>query len=89
MHHKRTMYLLEPTEEAKAAAKKRVTVVEYEDGAVSIRYRGVARRATKTGGPRKRGARRGGGRGGEAGRRGGGGRGRGGPPGRREADICD
>jgi transposase len=42
VHHKRTMYLLEPTEEAKAAAKKRVTVVEYEDGAVSIRYRGVA-----------------------------------------------
>jgi len=42
VHHKRTMYLLEPTEEAKAAAKKRVTVVEYEDGGVSIRYRGVA-----------------------------------------------
>jgi transposase len=41
VHHKRTMYLLEPTEEAKAAAKKRVTVVEYEDGGVSIRYRGV------------------------------------------------
>ena len=42
VHHKRTMYLLEPTEEAKAAANKRVTVVEYEDGGVSIRYRGVA-----------------------------------------------
>ena len=42
VHHKRTMYLLEPTEEAKAAARKRVTVVEYEDGGVSIRYRGVA-----------------------------------------------
>jgi hypothetical protein len=41
VHHKRTMYLLEPTEEAKAAARKRVTVVEYEDGRVSIRYRGV------------------------------------------------
>ena len=41
VHHKRTMYLLEPTEQAKAAAKKRVTVVEYEDGGVSIRYRGV------------------------------------------------
>ena len=36
------MYLLEPTEEAKAAARKRVTVVEYEDGGVSIRYGGVA-----------------------------------------------
>ena len=42
VHHKRTMYLLEPTEEAKAAAKKRVTVVEYEDGRVSIRFEGVA-----------------------------------------------
>jgi hypothetical protein len=41
-HHKRTMYLLEPTEEAKAAARKRVTVVEYEDGRVSIRFQGVA-----------------------------------------------
>jgi transposase len=41
VHHKRTMYLLEPTPEAKAAAKKRVTVVEYEDGRVSIRFQGV------------------------------------------------
>jgi hypothetical protein len=41
VHHKRTMYLLEPTEEAKAAARKRVTVVEYEDGRVSIRFQGV------------------------------------------------
>ena len=41
VQHKRTMYLLEPTEQAKGAAKKRVTVVEYEDGGVSIRYRGV------------------------------------------------
>jgi len=42
VHHKRTMYLLQPTEEAKAAAKKRVTVVEYEDGRVSIRFEGIA-----------------------------------------------
>jgi hypothetical protein len=42
VHHKRTMYLLEPTEEAKAAAKKHVSVVEYEDGRVSIRFQGVA-----------------------------------------------
>ena len=35
VHHKRTMYILQPTEEAKAAAKKRVTVVEYEDGRVT------------------------------------------------------
>jgi hypothetical protein len=41
VHHKRTMYLLEPTAQAKAAAKKRVTVVEYEDGRVSIRFEGV------------------------------------------------
>ena len=41
VHHKRTMYLLEPTEEAKAAARKRVTVFEYEDGRVSIRFQGV------------------------------------------------
>ena len=41
VHHKRTMYLLEPTEEAKAAARKQVTVVEHEDGGVSIRYRGI------------------------------------------------
>jgi hypothetical protein len=42
VHHKRTMYLLEPTEEAKAVARKHVTVVEYEDGRVSIRFQGVA-----------------------------------------------
>jgi len=42
VHHKRTMYLLEPTAQAKAAARKRVTVVEYEDGRVSIRFEGVA-----------------------------------------------
>jgi transposase len=41
VHHKRTMYILEPSDEAKAAAKKRVTVVEYEDGRVSIRFQGV------------------------------------------------
>ncbi len=42
VHHKRTMYLLQPTAEAKAAARKRVIVVEYEDGRVSIRFQGVA-----------------------------------------------
>jgi hypothetical protein len=42
VHHKRTMYLLDPTAQAKAAAKKRVTVVEYEDARVSIRFQGVA-----------------------------------------------
>ena len=42
VHHKRTMYPLKPTREAKAAAKKRVTVVEYEYGSVSICFGGVA-----------------------------------------------
>jgi hypothetical protein len=42
VHHKRTMYLLEPTAEANAAARKRVTVVEYEDGRVSICFEGAA-----------------------------------------------
>ena len=34
--------LLEPTKQAKAAAQKRVNVVEYEDGRVSIRFQGIA-----------------------------------------------
>ena len=38
LHFKRTMYILEPTKEAKRAAKKRVTVYEFEDGTVSIRF---------------------------------------------------
>ncbi len=40
LHFKRTMYILEPTKEAKRAAKKRVTVYEFEDGTVSIRFEG-------------------------------------------------
>ena len=40
VHHKRTMYILEPTQEAKAAAKQRVTVVESEDGKVRIVHDG-------------------------------------------------
>ena len=30
VHHKRTVYVLEPTDQAKTAAKKRVTVVEHK-----------------------------------------------------------
>ena len=41
LHFKRVMYILEPTEDAKRAAKKRVTVYELEDGSVSIRYKGT------------------------------------------------
>ncbi len=40
VHFRRSKYLLEPTEAAKAARCKRVTIVEYEDGRVSIRYQG-------------------------------------------------
>jgi hypothetical protein len=34
-------YLLEPSEPAKAAIGKRVTVVDYPDGRLAIRYRGI------------------------------------------------
>jgi len=42
----RTLYdkvilILEPSEQAKAAIGKRVTVVDYPDGRLSIRYRGI------------------------------------------------
>jgi hypothetical protein len=33
-------FILEPSETAKAAIGKRVTVVDYPDGRLSIRYRG-------------------------------------------------
>jgi hypothetical protein len=35
------MFILEPSEQAKAAIGKRVTVVDYPDGRLAIRYRGV------------------------------------------------
>ena len=35
------LFILEPSEEAKSAIGKRVTVVDYPDGRLSIRYRGV------------------------------------------------
>ncbi|MEM7433985.1 MAG: ISNCY family transposase [Myxococcota bacterium] len=40
LHHRRTMYILEPTDAAKKAAKKRVTVVETASGEVRIMYKG-------------------------------------------------
>ena len=35
------IFILEPSEQAKAAIGKRVTVVDYPDGRLSIRYKGV------------------------------------------------
>jgi hypothetical protein len=35
------MFILEPSEQAKAAIGKRLTVVDYPDGRLAIRYRGV------------------------------------------------
>ena len=35
------IFILEPSEQAKAAIGKRVTVVDYPDGRLSIRYNGV------------------------------------------------
>ena len=40
LHYKRIMYIVDPTEEAKDAAKKRVLVVETKDGDVRIMYKG-------------------------------------------------
>src|SRR5262249_35464323 len=37
----KVMLILEPSEQVKAAIGKRVTVVDYPDGRLSIRYRGV------------------------------------------------
>ena len=35
------MFILDPTEEAQAAIGKRVTIVDYPDGRLAIRYRGA------------------------------------------------
>ncbi|MBV8737711.1 MAG: hypothetical protein JO007_10720 [Alphaproteobacteria bacterium] len=35
------MFILEPSEQAKGAIGKWVTVVDYPDGRLAIRYRGV------------------------------------------------
>jgi len=35
------MFILDPTEEARAAIGKRVTVVDYPDGRLAIRYQGA------------------------------------------------
>jgi transposase len=41
LQYDKVMFILEPSEQAKAAVGKRVTVVDYPDGRLSIRYRGV------------------------------------------------
>src|SRR6516165_3772316 len=41
LQYDKVMFILEPSEQAKAAIGKRVTVVDYPDGRLLIRYRGV------------------------------------------------
>jgi len=41
LQYDKVMFILEPTDQAKAAIGKRVTVVDYPDGRLTIRYRGV------------------------------------------------
>jgi transposase len=42
LQYDKVVFILEPSEPAKAAIGKRVTVVDYPDGRLAIRYRGVA-----------------------------------------------
>jgi transposase len=41
LQYDKVLFILEPSEQAKAAIGKRVTVVDYPDGRLTIRYRGV------------------------------------------------
>ena len=41
LQYDKILFILEPRETAKAAIGKRITVVDYPDGRLSIRYRGV------------------------------------------------
>ncbi len=41
LQYDKVLFILEPGDQAKAAIGKRVTVVDYPDGRLSIRYRGV------------------------------------------------
>ena len=41
LQYDKILFILEPSEQAKAAIGKRVTVVDYPDGRLAIRYRGV------------------------------------------------
>src|SRR4029077_15842569 len=42
LQYDKVIFILEPSDQAKAAICKRVTVVDYPDGRLSIRYKGVA-----------------------------------------------
>ena len=41
LQYDKILFIVEPTDQAKAAIGKRVTVVDYPDGRLVIRYRGV------------------------------------------------
>ena len=41
LQYDKVIFILEPTEQAKAAIGKRVTVADYPDGRLAIRYNGV------------------------------------------------
>lgn len=41
LQYDKVMFILDPTEEAQAAIGKRVTIVDYPDGRLAIRYRGA------------------------------------------------
>src|SRR5438132_140747 len=41
LQYDKVLFILEPSDQARAAIGKRVTVVDYPDGRLSIRYRGV------------------------------------------------
>jgi hypothetical protein len=41
LQYDKVIFILQPSEQAKAVIGKRVTVVDYPDGRLSIRYKGV------------------------------------------------
>jgi hypothetical protein len=41
LQYDKVVFILEPSEQAKAAIGKRVTVIDYPNGRLAIRYRGV------------------------------------------------
>src|SRR5262249_16798021 len=41
LQYDKVIFILEPVEQAKAAIGKRVTVVDYPDGRLSIRHKGI------------------------------------------------
>jgi hypothetical protein len=41
LQYDKILFILEPTDQAKAAIGRRVTVVDYPDGRLAIRYKGI------------------------------------------------